>query len=323
MDTPRIDTIPIPTPTLISAGDIEKELLDSILVRYEPTSRVKKEKDNSTREMIKELERIMIDLSLTIEEKKINDYFDKQYRIYLVEQMNVSPFFATRIAKYINLVKNGNIRVITDKEIESGEVEYIPKLFMPQRHSEFIVSIESRTFLNSILDTYESDTDIINQFLRDFFRQIVTINDIVYNNIDDLLLELSASNRKTNIRSKSGKPISTMMLLLLITCQSSHYLSYLYSHNAITDIRDMITAFDPEGSDPRTGYFVMNSNEFNVTNIWIDHIDVRPEVGCIIDSTYKIFDTNNCEKIYDIKAKTIFNESSDRCMICYNITKCH
>jgi hypothetical protein len=306
--------------TIEIAEDIERDILDSILERYEPKDKKDNtETDTSTREMIKELERLTLELSLAIEEKKIMNYFDTQYRVYLVEQMTVSPLFASRIQNIIDLVKTGKIRVITDREIESGEVEYIPRLFMPHKSSDFIVSIESRTFLNSILETYDSDKAIVNQFLHDFFRQIVSINDVVYDDIDALFLELSTSNRKTGIRSKAGKPISTMMLLLLITCQSSHYLSYLYLHNAVTEVRDRMIKVNE--SDPRSGYYVMNSNEFNVTNIIVDHIDVRPDVGCIIDSTYKVLDTKNCKKIYNIKAQTIFNEKSERCLIRYNITK--
>jgi hypothetical protein len=306
--------------------DAEQELLDSLLTKYEPDNQKENQKNDDTKDMIRELERLTLELSLAIEEKKLNRYFDKQYRIYLVEQLSVSPLFADRIEAIIDLVKEDSIRIIADNEIVSGTVADLSKLFMPEESSEFIISIESREFLDSILETYDSDRAIINQFLHDFFRQIVSINDMIYDDIDALFLELSTSNRKTTIRSRAGKPISTMMLLLLITCQSSHYLSYLYPHNSITEMRDraaQISQLDSESKfeDSRAAYYVMNSNDFNVTNIIIDHIDVRPEIGCVIDSTYKIFDTQDCEKVYDIKAQTIFNERSDRCLIRYKVTK--
>jgi hypothetical protein len=237
-------------------------------------------------------------------------------------------------------VKEDKIQIITEQNIEADAQDNLSKLFMPKHKSEFIISVNATTFVNSIIETYDSDKSVVNQFLHDFFRQIVSINDIVYENIDDLFLTLSTSNRKTSILSKSGEPMSTMMLLLLITCQSSHYLSYLYPHNTIGKVRDAaildseysndqklpkcedaivkpIVAFE----DPTANYFVMNSDSFNVTNIIIDEIDVRPEVGCVIESTYKIFDTQNYQKVYDIHAETIFNEKSDRCLIKYVITK--
>lgn len=305
-----------------TADDIENELLNSILSKYEPENR--KNEVDETKEMIRELERLTLELSLTIEEKKINDYFDKQYRVYLIEQMIVSHLLSTRIKTIINLVKDDKIKVYTDNEMRSFNVTELQELFTPTKESEFIISIESSSFLNSILETYNSDKAIVNQFLCDFFRQIVSINDVVLDNIDDLFLELSASNRKTSIISNSGKPITTMMFLLLITCQSSHYPSYIYPHNAVTEIRDTITKRNEilRERDSKADYFVMNSNEFNITNIIIDRIDVRPEVGCIIDSTYKIFDTENLKKVYNIKAQTIFIEKSERCLIKYHIIRC-
>lgn len=320
--------------------DAEQELLDSLLTKYEPqTTNVsssddvsnekldKKEKsDNTTRDILRELERLSLDLTLAIEEKKLNDYFDKQYRIYLVKQLSVSPLFAGKIKQIIELVKRDTVKIITDREISDGPRADFEQLFMPETSSDFIINLSSKSFVDSIIETYDSDKAIVTQFLCDFFRQIVSVNDIIYNDIDSLFLELSASNRKTTIKSQSGKPISTMMLLLLITCQSSHYLSYLYPHNAITEIRDRSAEKseldeDMKFKDPMAAYYVMNSNEFNITNIVIDRIDIRPEVGCVIDSTYKIFDTQNCKKVYDIKAQTIFNERSDRCLIRYNIVR--
>ena len=73
--------------------------------------------------------------------------------------------------------------------------------------------------------------------------------------------------------------------------------------------------------DPRANYFAMNGDVMNTTNIIIDDIDVRPEIGCIIGSSYKIFDTHNEKKIYDIKSELIFNEKSDRCLIKYIVDK--
>lgn len=308
------------------SDSVEQELLDSIMSRYEPERR-KKEADD-TKDVIRELERLTLELSLAIEEKKINDYFDKQYRMYLVEQLSVSPLFSDRIADIIDRVREDNLFIITDQEISSNTIDstVIDSLFMPETSSEFVLSIEAKEFLNSILETYDSDRAIVNQFLHDFFRQVVSINDVVHEDIDSLFLELSNSNRKTKIRSKSGKPISTMMLLLLITCQSSHYLSYLYPHNAVTDIRDRVAEqgeLDEENKfkDSRAACYVMNSSEFNIMNIIIDHIDVRPEIGCIIDSAYKIFDTQEDQKVYDIKAQTIFSERAERCMIRYKIER--
>ena len=137
------------------ASDIEKELLDSILLRYEPENR--KSDADETSEMIKELERLTLELSLTIEEKKINDYFDKQYRLYLIEQMIVSPLLSTRIQEIIDLVKNDQIKILTDAELSTLGLLELSDIFMPQKESDFIISIESKSFLDSILETYESD----------------------------------------------------------------------------------------------------------------------------------------------------------------------
>jgi hypothetical protein len=290
-------------------------------------------------EIIKELERLTHELEMAIEEKRLFDYFDKQYRIYLVEQMSVSPLFTAKIKDVIELVKGDVIDIITDTDGKPNMYD----LFMPPNthpdkdcntvKSEFVISMCKQTFINSIIETYRDDSSIITQFLCDFHRQTVIVNDTVYDNIDELLLQLSISNRKTGIMNREKKPMSSMILLLLIMCQSSHYLSYLHLYNAINVIREKAiltsnyqndctkkTNVQCAFEDPRANYHAMNGDDSNITEIIINDIDVRPEVGCIIKSHYKIYDTQNDRKVHDVYAETIFNEKSERCLIKYSIT---
>ena len=285
--------------------EIEREIVQ-ILSR-------KKSESDETKDMIQELEQMTIELSLAVEEKKLNDYFDKQYRIYLLEQLLVSPLFSKRISHIIDLVRDDKISVFTNDEIISNSVQNFDDFFVPEENSDFAITIDSRVFLDSIIETYKSDSSIINQFLQDFARQIVTINGVIYDDMDSFFMELSSSNRKTKIMShhKPGKKMSTMMLLLLITCQSSHYLSYTYPFNAINRFREKTNK----------NYYAISRSEMNVTNIIVDHIDIRPQVGCVIDSSYRIVDTDNNVDIYYVDSQTFFNEKTKVCVIRYKVKR--
>jgi hypothetical protein len=310
--------------TVNNFNQIEKEL-ESLL-------KDKKKEPNSgtTVELLKELDRVTHELEFLLEEQKLNEYFDKQCRIYLVEQMSISKMFSAKIKPIIDLVERESIEIYSGNILGAESKPNLSKLFIPESGSEFIISLSSQAFLDSITETYTTDNMIINQFLKDFSRQHVSINDIMYTDIDDFFLKLSESNRKTTILNKDQNKMSSMMFLLLVTCQSSHYLSYLYPYNSVNAVRDeailksdKLNTLDKPNTTKnlQENYFVMSGDDLDSIDIIIDDIDIKPEIGCIVKSGYKIFDIQNETKIYDIKSELIFNEKSDRCLIKYIVKK--
>jgi hypothetical protein len=291
-------------------------------------------------DLIEELERLTIKLSLKVEEDKINKYFDEEYSEYVLKKMCISPIFGDKIMKIIESIKENKAGLLveyyenndlSEEANLKANLKAMEKFFLPhidikknkknKQQTEFVYSIGIDKFVESILETYKSDTEIINQFLCDFFRQKITVNDVKYENIDELFLCLSKNNYKTKIVSKYQKNMSSFIFMLLLTCQSSHYLSYLYPHKVLENIKKKNNDEDVKN------YYVMSSGEFNTTNLYTsdfveDIIQGRqPEFGCMIESSYKILNTDTCEKLYDIKAKTFLTENSERCIIKYEIMK--
>lgn len=284
-------------------------------------------------DLIEELEKLTIKLALKVEEDKINKYFDEEYSEYVLRKMCISSIFGDKIMKIVESVKEKKVDLLVDHDdlSEKANLKTMEKFFLPHidinkdkdtyKNTEFVYSIQIDKFVESILETYKSDTDIINQFLCDFFRQKITVNNVKYENIDELFLCLSKNNYKTKIVSKYQKNMSSFIFMLLLTCQSSHYLSYLYPHKVLENIKKKNHDEDVKN------YYVMSSGEFNTTNLYNsdfveDIIQGRqPEFGCMIESSYKILNTDTCQKLYDIKAETFLTENSDRCIIKYKITK--
>lgn len=292
-------------------------------------------------DIVTELERLVRELEAMIEQKSIDNYFDKQNREYLVKQMRMSPMFADLVSHITEEIISG-VKIVPNSQIP--EPYNMEDMFLPEKKSEFMISIDSNEFLKTIAHTYKSDTSIVDQFLRDFHRQIIKINGIEYKSIDELFFELSSTNRKTKIANGSGKKLTSMMALLLITCQSTNFVSYIYPHEAVSQARasaimtsdaikndHKISTIIHNGSearkvdafaDPVVNYYVINGEGFNITDIVIDSINLKPSLGCVIDSVYKVIDTSSNDKIYDVKTQAIYTENADRCLIKYTVSRC-
>lgn len=369
------------------SDDIDIEM-DNISLITDVLNYCSNESDNRTLiKNLSNLDDLLYELTMELEEQRLFNYFDKQYRIYLIEQMRASPPFAKKIKGLVDLVKKSNIDIITEIDVnthtnitndkntvsktdakinaetvvKSGANDNSKKtrkpdlnrLFMPASEAKFVINVAKKTFIDSIIDTYKDDSAIIAQFLCDFHRQTIRINDMPCENIDDFFLQLSRKNRKTSIINNDGKEMSILMLILLLTCQSTHYLSYLYPYNVVNMMRenaittskyidtnnndDMTTKKRsndaktkhelnknniPLFEDPIVNYYVMNGDGMNIIDIVIDDIVIRPDIECIIRSNYKIYDIHNDKKIYDISAETIFNERSEHCLIKYIVSSC-
>ena len=302
-------------------------------------------KSGTKANMIAELERLIHEVELVVAQKTIDEYFDHQHRKDLVKQMQVSPLFASLVSEITSDIMNG-VEIIPSGQIPTPRD--MSNAFLPPDNSEFMISMSTGEFIKMIATTYKTDKAVIDQFLRDFDRQIIKINGQTYRNIDDLFMELSASNRKTKIANGDGKELSSMMALLLITCQSTHFVSYMFAHESVSDVREKAIMTSDASStrhsvekvvvrsndvdcearkvdafvDPRVNYYVMNGEGFNTIDIVIDNITLEPTIGCVIETTYKILDTSTTKKVYDIATQTIYSENADRCLIKYTVTKC-
>ena len=288
-------------------------------------------KNAKTDKLITKLQSLTRELSLSITESKLNSYFDKEYMSYLSNKIRISEMFGAKVSGILESIVKGETRLVsrntireagTDTDIEDL-LPYFTSITKPQ---SFVYSISAQTFIDSIVESYESDKSIVNQFLCDFFRQTIKANGSTYRSIDDLFAVMSESNYKTQICSKFNatdaeqKQLSSFMLMLLLTCQSSHYLSYVYPYKVLEHLRKI---------DNNNRYVMTDTEQgFNTTNLFMSDpisdivADRTPEIGCIIGSSYKILDIETDTKLCAIKAETIFTERSDRCIIKYTVVPC-
>lgn len=244
-------------------------------------------------EIVSEISKITFDMFLDNEEQKIDKYFDL---------MNPSA----NISRSISNIKIYDVSTIR-RTIDNNPSK-IYRLFTPSTKREFVINIPKSTFMNSITETYKSDTDILNQFICDFYRQRVYYDNKKCSSIDGLFYYLSKYNHMTDVLNTNASNMSSMMLMLLMTCQSSHFLSYFYPHSAINT---------SSKSKSTNSIYVMNGD--NMSNI---NINTSPnDYSCQIDSNYKILNIESNTKTHEIDAKTMISNSSDVCYIKYCIKK--
>jgi hypothetical protein len=298
-------------------------------------------KNAKTDELISKLQSLTRELCLSIEEHKLNSYFDKEYMSYLSNKIRISDMFGAKVSGILESIVKGDTRLISqdvsqdisrDTSHDASIEDLVPYFTDTTKPQSIVYSISAQTFIDSIVESYESDKSIVNQFLCDFFRQTIRANGNTYRSIDDLFAIMSESNYKTQICSNMNsntidaidakqKQLSSFMLMLLLTCQSSHYLSYVYPYKVLEHLRKL---------DNHNKYVMTDTEQgFNTTNLFTSDpisdimADRSPEIGCIIESSYKILDVETATKLCSIKAETIFTERSDRCLIKYTVIPCN
>lgn len=228
--------------------------------------------------IVSEISKITFDMFLDNEELKVDEYFNsKNIKIHpQIKIYDVSTILRT---------------------IDTNPSK-IYRLFTPTNTRFFAVYVPKSTFMKSITETYKIDADILNQFTCDFYRQNIYFNNVKCSNIDELFFKLSKYNKMIDNSS-------TMMTILLMTCQSSHFLSYYYPHMAINS----------NPTNKQNTIYVMNGSKMSDICINMD----SSEYTCKINSNYKILDIESNTQIYNIDAQTIVSSASNASYIEYKI----
>lgn len=278
--------------------------------------------DNNDDELILKIEEEICRFEKMIEKMELLEFFKKQYMQYVIKRLHTeSGLYKKKIDSLVELITEQNkIKMYDDSEIDSYSHIFLPEYLNNAKQQikqtdqkVFFVCVDKYKFVESIIEVYNTNASILSQFIQDFHRGKMIINDIIYTNIDELFYELSRVNRMTKIRNLKDEKMSTFMLSLLLMCQTSHYMSYMYPFNAINELKKHNTKYDD--------YNVLNSNKqiSNTINITIDRINVVPEMGCSITSCYEVFDVKGNFKVYDITVETIFKERAEIVLLKYII----
>ena len=119
---------------------------------------------------------------------------------------------------------------------------------------------------------------------------------------DQLFVALSRSNHIIQINQ--SKQISSMMLGLLFTCQSSFFMSFQHMHEKMNRLN--------RSSNTRDTLHVVSGNQKNHI-----HLVTGDTLACTMTGHYKVIDTEDEQTVYCIDATTIVDMSIDICVVVY------
>jgi hypothetical protein len=189
-----------------------------------------------------------------------------------------------------------------------------------------VVIFDKPYFLELIVETYQTDADIIRQFLADFTRVDVMINNENIKSIDLLMMRLSDYNRLIDIGSRT---ISLMMLCLLMICQSSFYISFYHQHNKLNMLKEslsnnhMMNKHKMNNNDKRLDYHLTDQRERKL----IEFIISDDKLTVLFSSAYQVIDPTisnitdtNPQTIVCLNQQTVFDINQNITLITYKIT---
>lgn len=239
-------------------------------------------------------------------------YFDEEYRKFRIEQLRkqleISPSAKRFGEKFLNQTE------FTYYFEKQDDIDNNYDMSNPDNISN-IVSFQRDDFINIIYETYPSGEDIVKQFVLDFPRQKVWVNGKLYKDINDLFFTLSKHNRKINT---SARETTTLMLSLLLMCQSSFYMSFAHIHHKVAKMKEKLlsdskTYIDKIDEDPRMDYFVTDMRSMDSVHLTIN----EKRMCCTFSASYRIVNVSKDKTIYQIDSETVFDMDYDECLIIY------
>ena len=253
-----------------------------------------------------------------LDQTKIDNYekyFEEEYRKIKIQELDAHLKLSKSIRKFKDMYINESAFRIEN----NNDINYDNSISL-QKNINNIVSFSKNDFLNIIFETYPKDEDIITQFLKDFHREIISINGQIFDDVNLLFLELSKYNRIIEIDKRSS---SIFILSLLLMCQSSFYVSFLHIHQKLIkmkqdivqkcDLTDKISNKISIDADPKMNYHLTDGKKKDKIELTID----CQNICSVFRAEYKINDIINEEIVTNIYSETIFNTAANNCLILY------
>jgi hypothetical protein len=208
-----------------------------------------------------------------------------------------------------SFLHNANeIKFLFDKEADITNDFDITK----KENINKIISISKCEFLNLVLETYPNDESIIRQVLLDLPRTDIFLNGAEIKTIDDIFNSVSQFNTSIILdlseTEKKQKTMSFMMLILLLICQSSFFVSFIHLHDKVQKLKNTLEISDPMNNINLADFRERNTIDFYVTS---------KTLSCTIGAYYRIFDVTDNNTILKIHAETLFDVVSDMSLIVY------
>lgn len=169
--------------------------------------------------------------------------------------------------------------------------------------SSVIVTIQTKKFIEGMLESYKNNLDLVKQFIIDFDRLSIFIDDVKYTNIDTVLQKLLELKFEYTLKNKSDK-MSFLLFTMMLCCQSSFFFSFLFLHQSYMDHENLHPSSigdpgktkeiriyqDKDGTNHRVKY---NSN-YSIVNTSTDttvmYVDTQTDIDLNDDMSIMSFD---------------------------------
>jgi hypothetical protein len=210
--------------------------------------------------------------------------------------------------KQLFLNNADEIKFLFDREADISNDYDITK----KENINKIISISRCEFLNLVMESYPNDEAIIKQVLLDLPRTDIFLNGMKINTIDDIFIGACQSNTSIIVdlseTEKKQKTTSFLMLILLLICQSSFFVSFIHLHNKVEKMKNTLNMTDPMNN--------INLADFRERNR-IDIYITSKTLSCTFGASYRIFDVTDNKTIFKIHTETLFDVMSDTALIIY------
>ncbi len=187
---------------------------------------------------------------------------------------------------------------------------------MNEMNSNNIIKGMSQIFVDVLVDTYPDDTKIVKQFMLDFPRNTVYVNNKLVESLEKFLEVLSPFNRDHVIFNENGnrkRVINIVPFIMTFVCQSSFYPSYIHLFNKLQKMKD-----NEPWNNNLNNIHVTNTKDRNIIEINV----TEEKIQCALISSFKLIDIrSDVNTLYNIKTETLFDSDMDNYLIVYKTYK--
>lgn len=187
---------------------------------------------------------------------------------------------------------------------------------MNEMNVNCIVKGMSRNFMDILIDTYPDDEKIVKQFMLDFPRNTVSVNNQQVDSVDKFVEMLTPFNRNHVMFNEDGnrkRVLGIIPFIMSFVCQSSFYPSYIHLFNKLQKMKDTNSWNNGLNNIHLTDTKERNTIEINVT---------EDKIQCALIACFQLIDVGLEENVlYSIKAETLFDSDMDNYLIVYKTYK--
>lgn len=181
-----------------------------------------------------------------------------------------------------------------------------------KRSNNVIVSMNTNTFIENMVEVYGDDAKILQQFSVDFNRLDIYIDDIKYNKIDVAIQRLARLKIRNNGILKRYKK-SLMMFLMMMCCQSSFYYSYLFLHKSFLKYDNIYPTSDSINGKRKEVRIYTERKKHPTKEKYCFNYKIK------LVSTYLLKNTDKDLDIAYIDTNTILDMNSSTCTITFDV----